>query len=45
VGLNLAISRSLFLLTSQLLPVPVLCLLRWELDWLGYHVCALRRIA
>lgn len=42
-GLEFAISGSVFLLTSQLLPVPVHCLLplHWALDWLGYHFCAL----
>lgn len=44
-GLEFGISGSVFLLTSQLLPVPVHCLLRSELDWLGYHLCALCRIA
>lgn len=44
-GLEFAISRSMFLLNSQLLPVPVHCLLCPELDGLGCRFCALCRIA
>lgn len=40
-----AIRRSVFVLTSQLLPVPVHCLLHSELGWLGCRFCALCRIA